>query len=276
MLPPQSAATDPRDSFSVRDLIVLVFAGAALGVGFNALQLDANPARALAWVKGERTLAKLELEPPLPAAGLPVAAGASSPAAVTPAPGASPHAAAAPAAAATGRFVEKAPRTDPAAGSEAPAETDTRPGLSPPVRAPITPGAAGAPAGTPGASAAGGIVIPDSREPVEASLDIVRRLHADGAAVFLDARSAAEYAEGHIAGAVNVPFDEVFKHPELLKSVDAKGRPVITYCGGGDCELSRSLAFSLIDSGLRKVLVFTGGLPVWQAAGLAVRTGAQP
>ena len=137
----------------------------------------------------------------------------------------------------TGTFVDKRPQPDPQAAPWAPPETDTRPALSPPVRVPV---GAGASAGDPPASAAGGLVIPDSREPVEASLDIVRRLHADGAAVFLDARTAAEYAEGHIAGAVNVPFDDVFKHPELLKSVDAKGRPVVTYCGGGDCELSRS------------------------------------
>jgi len=119
-------------------------------------------------------------------------------------------------------------------------------------------------------------VVPESREPLESGLAIVRQLHEAGSGLFLDARSAEEYAAGHIAGAVSLPFDDVFKDPRRLAQIEDGGRPIVTYCGGGDCDLSRNLAMSLIDAGRRRVVVFTGGLPEWKNAGLAVHTGAQP
>ena len=272
LLPPESPGS--RAAISLRAVLVIVLAGIALGVAFNALQRDVDPARALPWVKGERAVAKLELEshppprasspaPPVPASAI-TEAPAKSPAAgrtsarvslPTRTPGAS-------------SFVSRAPRLDASTASGAPVGTDEHPPLSPPLRVPA--------AADPASAAAALPQIADSREPMDASLDVVRRLQAAGAAVILDARSPREYAAGHIAGALSLPFDEVFKHPERARAVQARGRPVVAYCDGGDCELSRSLAFALIDAGLRKVLVFGGGLPAWRAAGLAVHAGAQP
>jgi rhodanese-related sulfurtransferase len=144
---------------------------------------------------------------------------------------------------------------------------------APPAPAAGTPAPAAAATATPAADVP---VIPDSREPMEAELAVVRRLHAANAAVFVDARSAAEYAEGHIAGALNLPFDDVFKKPDLVKGLADRGLPIVCYCGGGDCDLSRNLAFSFLDAGRKRVLVFLGGLPEWKDAALPVKTGDQP
>jgi rhodanese-related sulfurtransferase len=147
--------------------------------------------------------------------------------------------------------------------------------------APATAPASGGPSnpaatGAGGAAAANVPAIPDTREPLEANYSVVKALHDANAAVFLDARSAEEYAAGHIPGAISMPFDDVFKKPDLAKNLDDKGKPIVTYCDGGDCELSKDLAFSLIDNGHKKVVFFKDGLPGWKSAGNPVSTGSQP
>lgn len=53
--------------------------------------------------------------------------------------------------------------------------------------------------------------------------------HAEGA-ILLDTRSAADYARGHIAGAVNLPFSE-FTDEKLARLLGPdKGRPIYIYC----------------------------------------------
>ncbi len=267
MTEPSTPPAEHTRGALVRDVLVIVFAGAALGLGFNALQLSAEPARALPWLHHERKVVTLdELPTPAPSIAPPVSA----------APGATPTSPAEPVELATKHG--KLPARADTSGAK-PAHVKPAAGSAPPkATAVATPGAPATAAATaPTSAAAPGLpAIPDSREPIEAKLDVAQKFYAAGAALFLDARSPEEYAEGHIAGALNVPFDEVFKNPALARAVDPKGRPIITYCGGGDCDLSRSLAFSLIDAGFRKVLVFTGGIPAWRDGGQPMHTGKQP
>ena len=49
-------------------------------------------------------------------------------------------------------------------------------------------------------------------------------------AKLVDVRSAAEFASGHIPGAVNVPVGEL---GSKLKSLGEKDKPVIVYCASG-------------------------------------------
>jgi rhodanese-related sulfurtransferase len=246
-----------HDSLRLRHVLGIVLFGAALGVGFNALQLSSDSGRGLAWVKSERRVVSLGgLPRTAPVAPADTARSAGAPArpreATAPAKPARPAHAAIP-----------APVPVPAPAT--PAAAPSAPAVAPPQLA------AGATAPAPDLP-----VIPDSRDPIEVGLDVAQKFHASGAALFLDARSAQEYAEGHVAGAVSLPFDDVYRNPALAKAVEAKGRVLITYCGGGDCDLSRNLAFSLIDSGFRKVLVFKDGLPAWVSAGAGVHRGVQP
>ncbi len=112
--------------------------------------------------------------------------------------------------------------------------------------------------------------IPDLDRPIEAALEQVRRLHAAGAALFVDAREPEEYAQGHIAGAVHLPYDLAAGEPELIENLDSGGRPIVVYCGGGACELSMNLAYEMIYAGHTKVLVYMGGYPEWVEAGYPV------
>ena len=96
------------------------------------------------------------------------------------------------------------------------------------------------------------------------------------AATIVDARDPAEYAEGHIPGAVNLPYEQVATDSERLENFDAKGKPIIIYCGGGTCEISMNLGFSLVMVGKKKVLVYMGGWPEWVTSGYPVAKGATP
>ena len=53
----------------------------------------------------------------------------------------------------------------------------------------------------------------------------------DSPLLVLDVRSAAEFAEGHIPGAVNVPHDALGERIAELGAVDAKD--IVVYCRSG-------------------------------------------
>jgi len=120
-------------------------------------------------------------------------------------------------------------------------------------------------------------VIPDVGRPVPIDLAGLKQFVDAGAAVVVDARDPDEYVAGHIPGAVNLPYDAAISDPERLEAFDPGGKPVITYCGGGTCEVSLSLANELVFSrGLSPVAVYMGGFPEWEAKGYPVTSGAEP
>ena len=274
--------SDPRDRGPrlLRGAAILVVVGTALGLAYNQSLLLANDDRALTWVAKQRTTGVLDL-PATPAttpaiATPPTASPTSEPSPAGAAPATSSPA---PTELATGAAHDTSKSTVHAARKKvAPAKTTahsaaasvkratTPPSVSPANPAPVTEEkpAISAPA------------IPDTREPLEARFAVVKALHDADGAVFVDARSAEDYAAGHIAGALSMPFDDVFKKPELARQLQDQGKPIVTYCDGGDCELSKDLAFSLIDAGHKKVVFFKDGLPGWKSGGGAVHTGPRP
>ncbi|MDT8378568.1 MAG: rhodanese-like domain-containing protein [Desulfotignum sp.] len=84
------------------------------------------------------------------------------------------------------------------------------------------------------------------------------------AAVFLDARTPAEYDQGHIQGAVNLPWHEVDNYFEtVIMTLDPEAM-VITYCDGEACSLSHDLALFLKDLGFARVKVLVNGWTLWK------------
>jgi putative oxidoreductase len=121
--------------------------------------------------------------------------------------------------------------------------------------------------------------------PALPSNDEIQRISLAGAksrfdekkCVFLDARPADEYQQGHIPGALNLYGEEFEKFaPQVLPRLADKKQEIITYCHGTDCELSILLAQSLLDSGYTNVKVFFGGWPHWKDAGYPVAKGPNP
>jgi len=128
-----------------------------------------------------------------------------------------------------------------------------------------------------GRSGASGVPeIPDIDRPMQIQISNVKAFYDAKAGTIVDARDPVEYAEGHIPGAVNLPYDQVITDPERLEKFDAQGKPIIVYCGGGTCELSMNLGFAMVNAGKKKVLVYMGGWPEWASSGYPIATGANP
>jgi len=109
-----------------------------------------------------------------------------------------------------------------------------------------------------------------SGEYLDISIGDAARLFREKAAVFMDARSAADYSKGHIQGALNLPWQEV---DQLFLTVMAElppDTPIVTYCDGETCSLSHDLAIFLRDMGYVNVKVLVNGWTVWKEADLPV------
>lgn len=106
-----------------------------------------------------------------------------------------------------------------------------------------------------------GLGQPTHPEVTAQELDALLRA---GAAVVVDVREAAEFATGHIPGAVNMPLS-TFRPSELPH---ASGKRLILTCLGG-----KRSALALDKCGLAEAAVDThlaGGFGAWQAARLPV------
>jgi len=90
------------------------------------------------------------------------------------------------------------------------------------------------------------------------------QLESGKAPVVIDVRTPAEYAAGHIPGAVNIPFDQVAKR---ISDVDAPNG-VALYCMIGP--RARKGESALLAMGYEEVFHIEGGFSAWQAAGLPV------
>lgn len=91
-------------------------------------------------------------------------------------------------------------------------------------------------------------------------------------AVFIDARQQDFYTyEGHIKGAVSLPFEDFDVGFARVKDrLPSKDEELVCYCSGYGCEESAEIAKLLIENGYRRVLVYEGGWPEWTEAGLPV------
>ena len=95
-------------------------------------------------------------------------------------------------------------------------------------------------------------------------------------AALIDVREPAEYATGHIEGAINIPRGvlefEVQATPALDNVTDPalalRDRPIVLYCrSGGRAALA---ADSLGQMGFTRVVSLAGGIGAWREGGGAV------
>ena len=102
----------------------------------------------------------------------------------------------------------------------------------------------------------------------QVSRDELLRRASSGEITVLDVRPAAEYAAGHIPGAVSIPVTEL---AERLAELPA-GVEVAAYCRGPYCVFAHE-AVRLLRSSGRQARRRAGGMPEWRLAGLPVATG---
>lgn len=104
-----------------------------------------------------------------------------------------------------------------------------------------------------------------------------RDLGAKGAAL-VDTRTANEFAEKTVKGAIHVPyveksakdvkFDKAADKFDLAKLPADKNAPVIFFCNSGTCWKSYKASVVARDAGYKQVGWFRGGMPEWTSKGL--------
>lgn len=103
----------------------------------------------------------------------------------------------------------------------------------------------------------------DGMEPIPRE-ELLQRAK-EGSITVLDVRPPAEYAAGHLPGAVNIPLRELKKH---LTDFDP-GHEIVAYCRGPYCVLAFEAVKLLRDKGFR-IRRLQDGYPEWKSAGLPV------
>lgn len=106
----------------------------------------------------------------------------------------------------------------------------------------------------------------DGLEPVPAH-ELLERAR-DSLVTVIDVRPPEEYAQGHIAGAINVPLQRLSRELGRIP----REREVVAYCRGPWCVLSFEAVARLREAGLTARRL-DGGLPEWRHSGLPVETG---
>jgi rhodanese-related sulfurtransferase len=101
----------------------------------------------------------------------------------------------------------------------------------------------------------------------------------DSGVMVIDARVANEYAEGHIKGAISVPykeksaktadFDAKLDSFDLSKLPPNKTTAMIFYCNGAECWKGYKAATTAVKAGYKTVYWLRLGLPDWKAKGFA-------
>jgi rhodanese-related sulfurtransferase len=95
----------------------------------------------------------------------------------------------------------------------------------------------------------------------------VKSMFDEGEVYIVDARGPGPFEEGHIPGAINIPYDRLPEYFEDLSSLVPIDARVVIYCWGPDCDFSDQLATELKIMGYADIFVFTGGWEHWHEAG---------
>lgn len=94
--------------------------------------------------------------------------------------------------------------------------------------------------------------------------DVAKELEvANNGITLVDVRTADEYTEGHIAGAFNIPLNDLTKNLNLLPNLDAN---IIIYCGSGHRSAVAMAGLQLL--GYKNVRSMLSGATAWKAANL--------
>lgn len=255
---PEQPGRGPSGDETLRFAFLILVTGIGLGIAYNALGLASRPAHGVPWVGAPASVQSLESLQAAPTS-TPAPSGAGAHAGET----SPPHS----------DSIERAAASAPGTRSSA-----APPATPPKQTAVATRTAAATPPAAPTTAprTADVPVIPDVSGPLKLEIATLRRLYDANAALIIDARDSEDYNDGHIAGAMGLSYNDALADPDRVKRLDSGGRPFVLYCSGGDCELSMDLAKVLVAAGKRKVLVYEGGFPEWQAAGNPVARGPEP
>lgn len=99
---------------------------------------------------------------------------------------------------------------------------------------------------------------------------LLAQLDAPREFLILDVRSEAEYADGHVPGAINIPYREIPNR--LAELADFHNRKIVVYCEVG---VRAGIAeHALEQAGFQQVIHLDGHMRRWRQEGLPTARGA--
>lgn len=104
--------------------------------------------------------------------------------------------------------------------------------------------------------------------------DEAEKLWHQPTTLFLDVRSSADYAHGHIAGAVHFAEEEFEQRFPELRSRLKRAQVLVVYCKSVDCGKSLWTSIRLRNEGLTQTKIYPAGWNEWQERGLPSGRGA--
>jgi phage shock protein E len=97
---------------------------------------------------------------------------------------------------------------------------------------------------------------------------LMQQIAAGTAPVIVDVRSAAEYGDGHVPGAIHLPFWQVGR--SLPKLASMRELPIVLYCGHGPRAYIAGAA--LRRRGFSNVAYLTGHMKKWKDMNLPLES----
>lgn len=107
-------------------------------------------------------------------------------------------------------------------------------------------------------------------EKIQTAADLKARLDS-GTLTAVDTLDDVHFADGHIPGATHCDYEKM--SPDCLPA--DKAAPLVFYCAGGMCPVSRMAADKAVGYGYTKVAIYEGGIRGWKAAGMPVEKAAK-
>lgn len=107
-------------------------------------------------------------------------------------------------------------------------------------------------------------------EKIDSAAVLKSRLDA-GTITAVDTLDDAHFNDGHIPGALHCDYEKMSTN---CLPAD-KATPLVFYCAGGLCPVSRMAADKAVGYGFTKVAVYEGGIRGWKDAGMPVAKGAK-
>lgn len=110
------------------------------------------------------------------------------------------------------------------------------------------------------------------KAPPVSAAELAERIRGGTAPVILDVRTPAEYAAGHIPGAINIAHDQLAAR--MLELPAAKSAEIVVHCQAGGRAAKAEAA--LEQAGYTNVHDLNGHMGGWVQAGLPVETAPRP
>jgi len=97
--------------------------------------------------------------------------------------------------------------------------------------------------------------------------ELLRLIEEPNDLLIIDVLPESKYAEAHIPGAVNIPYNDDNFVPTVETTADSKNQLIVVYCANEECDLSPKAAQKLDELGYFNVMDYTAGLEDWKNAG---------